>query len=63
MIESKEGHYIHLFPNPIFFFFKISHFPVDVHKLSCPLFWPSKPCALQKQGRVVGGNHPSISLQ
>lgn len=32
MIESKEGHYIHLFPNPIYFF-NVSKFFVDMDKL------------------------------
>lgn len=32
MIESKEGHYIHLFPNSIYFF-NVSTFFVDMYKL------------------------------
>lgn len=50
MIESKEGHYIHLFPNMIFFFY-VSTFFVDGYKHNILVLCFGQPNPMQFKHR------------
>lgn len=61
MIESKEGHYIHLFPNPIYFF-HVSTFFVDVYKHNILVLCFGQSNHMQfNTDKVVGGYHDLLS--